>query len=68
MLINGLWLLCMYANFTNRIAALSWLLYPIVLIYPYFSVNIQIKNKNKTFSVVMAVHLLFTLFMAVVYY
>lgn len=68
MFINGLWMLCMYANFTNRIAALSWLLYPAVLIYPYFSEAIQIKNKNQKFSIVLAAHLLFTLFMAIAYY
>ena len=32
--LNGIWMLCMYANFTNRIAYMSWFLYPIVLIYP----------------------------------
>lgn len=68
MLLNGLWMLCMYAAFTNRIAALSWALYPIVLIYPFFSDEIELENKNRTFSIVMLLHLAFTLFMTMVYY
>jgi hypothetical protein len=37
---NGIWMLCMYANFTNRIAYLSWLMIPIVSAYPFFKLNI----------------------------
>lgn len=33
---NAIWMLCMYASFTNRIAYLSWLMYPVVLVYPFF--------------------------------
>lgn len=32
---NSVWMLCMYTNYNNRIAYLSWFLYPIVLIYPF---------------------------------
>ena len=39
-LTNAVWMLCMYANFTNRIAYLSWFLYPIVLIYPLLKINL----------------------------
>lgn len=67
-LLNGLWLLCMYASFTNRIAALSWLLYPIVIIYPFLSDKCNIPNKNKLCSIVMISHLAFTLFMHFIYY
>lgn len=31
---NGIWMFCMYAEFTNRIAYLSWAIYPLVLIFP----------------------------------
>lgn len=34
-LINSMWMLVMYASFTNRIAGLSWGMYPVVLIYPF---------------------------------
>lgn len=60
---NSLWLLCMYANFTNRIAALSWSIYPWVLLYPCFRVNDQnhfvVKNRN----IIIMMHLSFTMFM-----
>ena len=64
---NAVWMLCMYANFTNRIAYLSWFLYPIVLIYPYLNEDWGV-NKYKIFSMVVFLHLSFTLFMSVIYY
>ena len=65
-LINAMWLLCMYASYTNRIAYLSWGLYPIVLIYPL------LKEKWSTrqyvfFKWVAYGHLGFTLFMNFIY-
>lgn len=65
--LNGLWMLCMYANFTNRIAYLSWFLYPIVLIYPFLQEQWG-KSRYKTFGFVMLGHLGFTLFMNIIYY
>ena len=65
--LNGVWMLCMYASFTNRIAYLSWFLYPIVLIYPFLEEQWG-KNRYKNFSLVMLGHLGFTLFMSIVYY
>ncbi len=67
MTLNGTWMLCMYANFTNRIAYLSWFLYPIVLIYPYLNENWG-PTRYKSFSLVMLAHLGFTLFMEFVFY
>ena len=66
-LTNAVWLLCMYAAFNNRIAYLSWLLYPIDLIYPYLNVENR-SDKYLKFGKVMAYHLYFTLFMEFVYY
>lgn len=64
---NSIWMLCMYASFTNRIAYLSWFLYPIVLIYPFFkfkwSVRQYVIGRNIAFA-----QLAFTLFMEFVYY
>lgn len=73
MLLNSVWMLCMYANFTNRIAALSWALYPIVIMLPYVEKKEGIEvygtyGSNKAISKVLLYNLLFTLFMEVVYY
>ena len=65
--LNGIWMLCMYAAFTNRIAYLSWFLYPIVLVYPFLQEDWG-KGRYRTFSMVMLGHLAFTLFMSIVYY
>lgn len=63
---NSVWMLCMYASYTNRIAYLSWLMYPVVLIYPFLN-EAWGNLKYKVFSKVMTYHLLFTLFMDLVY-
>lgn len=65
--LNGVWMLCMYANFTNRIAYLSWFLYPIVLIYPFLNEDMG-EDRYRKFSYVMLAHLGFTLFMNIIYY
>lgn len=64
---NGVWMLCMYANYTNRIAYLSWFLYPIVLVYPFLQEQWG-KERYRVFGRVMLLHLCFTLFMYFVYY
>lgn len=64
---NAIWMLCMYASFTNRIAYLSWQLYPVVLIYPFLNEDWG-EKKYKILSTVAGLHLAFTLFMTWVYY
>lgn len=64
---NAIWMLCMYASFTNRIAYLSWFMYPIVLVYPLFLEQWG-PSRYKTFAKVAALHLAFTLFMQTIYY
>lgn len=64
---NAVWMLCMYASFTNRIAYLSWFVYPIVLIYPFLYVD-ERENRYVYFSDAMKYHLYFTLFMVFFYY
>lgn len=64
---NGIWMMCMYASFTNRIAYLSWFLYPVVLIYPFLNEDWG-PSRYRTFAKVAFLHLAFTLFMEVVYY
>lgn len=64
---NAMWLLCMYASFNNRIAYLSWFMYPIVLLYPFVSRE-RNQLKGKYLRYVVYGHLGFTLFMTFVYY
>lgn len=64
---NSVWMLCMYASFTNRIAYLSWGLYPFVLIYPLLKENWG-ANQYKFFIKIVLFHLGFTLAMHYVYY
>ncbi|MBQ0164145.1 MAG: EpsG family protein [Bacteroidales bacterium] len=64
---NSIWMLCMYAEFTNRIAYLSWFQYPIVLIYPFLKEKWG-NNQYKIARKVIYAHLAFTIFMEVVYY
>ena len=64
---NSVWMLCMYAEFTNRIAYLSWFMYPIVLIYPLLRLEV-IPNQSVLLKKVVFAHLGFTLFMHIIYY
>ena len=66
-LINAVWLLCMYSDYTNRIAYLSWMLYPIVLIYPFLNEEWE-GPKYKIFQWVAFGHLVFNLVMVFIYW
>ena len=44
---NGIWILLIYAPFTNRIAYLSWFLMPIILTAPFISDIRHTIHKNK---------------------
>lgn len=63
LLTNGVWMLCMYASFTNRIAYLSWFVYPIILVYPLLKMHWG-ADKNQLFKYVTIFNLCFTLVMA----
>lgn len=64
---NSIWMLCMYAEFTNRIAYLSWFLYPIVLIYPFLKEKLG-SRQYKTVGIVAGCHVAFTNFMYFIFY
>ena len=64
--INAIWMLCMYAEFTNRIAYLSWFMYPVVLIYPFLREQWG-HGQYRTFRWVAYGQLAFTLFMSFIY-
>lgn len=66
-LCNAVWLLCVEASYSNRIAYLSWLLYPFVLLYPVI-VYYRHYGRRKFLTYVVFGHLAFTLFMHFVYY
>lgn len=67
LLTNGIWMLCMYVNYNNRIAYLSWFVYPIVLIYPLLNIPIH-QNRYRLFKKVAYMHMAFTILMVFVYY
>lgn len=63
---NGIWMLCIYAIFTNRIAYLSWFLYPVVLIYPFF-LREWGGDRYQLFAKVMIAHLATTILLNMMY-
>ena len=63
---NSVWLLCTYASYTNRIAYLSWCIYPFVLIYPF--VNFAWSDRQEVYlRRCVFLHLGFTIFMTTIY-
>lgn len=66
-LCNSLWVLCMYIPFNNRIAYLSWFLFPIVLVYPYFNIRF-LNHQYIALNKVAWAQLGFTIFMFAIYY
>lgn len=65
---NAVWMLCMYASFTNRIAFLSWFIYPILIIYPFLDKHNQDLKRNSKLVKAVLYHLSFTFFMVFIYY
>lgn len=61
LLLNGLWMLCMYVPYNNRIAYLSWALIPVVSIYPYLRLRTD-AERFKPLNNIVAVYTLFSLF------
>lgn len=66
LLTNAIWMLCMYAEYTNRIANLSWGLYPILILYPFLKREWGTKN-YKSFYYITIGHLAFTVLMFFLY-
>ncbi len=66
--LNGVWMLCMYGSFTNRIAYLSWFVYPFLIAYPCYAIPSEshplVENRGKF----IYGHLAFTLLMWLVIY
>lgn len=64
---NAVWMLCMYASFTNRIAYLSWFMYPVLIIYPFLEKEF-IPRQYSMLNKVVWLQLLFLLAMNFIYY
>ena len=64
---NAIWMLCMYAQYTNRIAGLSWIMYPVLIIYPFMKLNWG-NNRSRILRLMVLGHLSFTLAMNFIYY
>jgi len=61
---NGIWILLIYAPYTNRIAYLSWFLMPIILTVPFVSdLRFKIANNKQKLIYVIYGSLAFTLIM-----
>ena len=71
-LLNSLWLFCIRVWFSNRIAYLSWQLYPLLLAYILLSNGVTANNSLSSWKRIVVngtyLHLLFTLGMTYIYY
>lgn len=59
---NGIWILVIRANFSNRFAYLSWFMLGIIIIYPFLKLR-NIRHINIIISFVLLVYFMFTYFM-----
>ncbi|MDE6234860.1 MAG: EpsG family protein [Muribaculaceae bacterium] len=62
-LANAIWVIVIRANYSNRIAYLSWFLYPIVLAYPLLRINLWGPEQGKILARIMLAQMGFTWFM-----
>lgn len=60
---NAFWVLAIRAIFSNRIANLSWFLYPIVLAYPLLNLPVFEKKHSQKTAWILLVHFGFTFVM-----
>jgi len=63
-LVNIVWILLIYAAYSNRIAYLSWFLMPVVMIYPLLKNNL-FRKQNKLIGYLIFGSLFFTLILLV---
>lgn len=64
---DSIWILCMYAPYTNRIAEVPWGLLPIVTIYPFLKEQWSV-TQYKTFQKLAYFLVGFTFFMNFIFY
>ena len=64
-LANAVWVIFIYAGYSNRFAMLSWCLYPYVLCYPYMNMKLFTVAKQSQYTCVLLwIQLLFTVYMS----
>ena len=63
---NAFWVMVIRASYTNRFAYLSWFMYPIVLAYPLFKLNIWGSHQGKYASQIMLAQVGFTWIMSLI--
>lgn len=66
-LCNAFWVMVIRAAFSNRFAYLSWFLYPLVIAYPLFRMNLW-KDQDRKTAIIFFLYSGFTLFMFFIYY
>ena len=64
---NGLWVLIIRANYSNRFAYLSWFILSLVLIYPLLKSE-MVKNQHVLIGKILLVYVGFTYLMNVILY
>lgn len=65
---NAFWVMVIRASFSNRFAYLSWFMYPIVLAYPLFKLNVWDEMQGKRAAQIMLAQVGFTWFMQTFYW
>ena len=65
---NCFWVLSIRAIFSNRIAYLSWFLYPIVIAYPLLNFPVFKKHHNKKTAWILLAHFGLTTFLSHVFF
>ena len=60
---NAIWVMVIRANYSNRLAYLSWFMYPLVLAYPLFKLDIWGDSQGKIARSIMLAQVGFTWFM-----
>ena len=63
---NAFWVLAIRAIFSNRIAYLSWFLYPMVLAYPLLSLPVFKKQHSKKTAWILLLHYGLTTFLCLI--
>lgn len=58
---NVIWIVLIYAAYTNRVAYLSWFIMPMVLIYPLLKQKDLVRNQNLYIGLIILSSLSFTL-------
>lgn len=65
LIVNGLWILVIKANYSNRFAYLSWFMLAIIIIYPLLKKKI-FRNQNRVLAVIILAYFSFTYLMNVI--